>query len=321
MENRIKELYQQYLSGQLSQADFEQLQHDVNTVSDEELWDIMCDNYSMTAETAKMNCETQQRMLKNIHAKIKRKKLYALAYECLRYASMLVLIVSLVGGSYWWLTSSTAPTPNYTYVNVLPGNKSKITLPDGTNVTLNGNTQLRYDVEPRKHREVVLMKGEAYFDVAKDANCPFRVHVNDMQIEVLGTQFNVRLNEDAIETALLSGAVQLSSDSLLQDYQLRPGKKSIYRPASHQITICDNDGLTDARWKDGYLAFNSLPFSKVLQEIENWYGVKIQLRNQCLANDKLTGAFYKETLESVLVSLSMQYGFKYKMEREHIIIE
>lgn len=321
MENRIKELYQQYLSGQLSQADFEQLQHDVNTVSDEELWDIMCDNYSMTAETAKMNCETQQRMLKNIHAKIKRKKLYALAYECLRYASMLVLIVSLVGGSYWWLTSSTAPTPNYTYVNVLPGNKSKITLPDGTNVTLNGNTQLRYDVEPRKHREVVLMKGEAYFDVSKDANCPFRVHVNDMQIEVLGTQFNVRLNEDAIETALLSGAVQLSSDSLLQDYQLRPGKKSIYRPASHQITICDNDGLTDARWKDGYLAFNSLPFSKVLQEIENWYGVKIQLRNQCLANDKLTGAFYKETLESVLVSLSMQYGFKYKMEREHIIIE
>ena len=281
----------------------------------------MCDNYSMTAETAKMNCETQQRMLKNIHVKIKRKKLYALAYECLRYASMLVLIVSLVGGSYWWLTSSTAPTPNYTYVNVLPGNKSKITLPDGTNVTLNGNTQLRYDVEPRKHREVVLMKGEAYFDVAKDANCPFRVHVNDMQIEVLGTQFNVRLNEDAIETALFSGAVQLSSDSLLQDYQLRPGKKSIYRPVSHQITICDNDGLTDARWKDGYLAFNSLPFSKVLQEIENWYGVKIQLRNQCLANDKLTGAFYKETLESVLVSLSMQYGFKYKMEREHIIIE
>lgn len=321
MENRIEELYQQYLSGQLSQADFEQLQHDVTTVSDEELWDIMCDNYSMTAETAKMNCETQQRMLKNIHAKIKRKKLYALAYECLRYASMLVLIVSLVGGSYWWLTSLTAPTPNYTYVNVLPGNKSKLTLPDGTNVTLNGNSQLRYDVEPKKHREVVLMKGEAYFDVAKDANCPFRVHVNDMQIEVLGTQFNVRLNEDAIETALFSGAVQLSSDSLLQDYQLRPGKKSIYRPVSHQITICDNDGLTDARWKDGYLAFNSLPFSKVLQEIENWYGVKFQLRNQHLANDKLTGAFYKETLESVLISLSMQYGFKYRMEHEHIIIE
>ena len=321
MENRIEELYQQYLSGPLSQADFEQLQHDVNTVSDEELWDIMCDNYSMTAETAKMNCETQQRMLKNIHAKIKRKKLYALAYECLRYASMLVLIVSLVGGSYWWLTSSTAPTPNYTYVSVLPGNKSKLTLPDGTSVTLNGNSQLRYDVEPKKHREVVLMKGEAYFDVAKDANCPFRVHVNDMQIEVLGTQFNVRLNEDAIETALFSGAVQLSSDSLLQDYQLRPGKKSIYRPVSHQITICDNDGLTDARWKDGYLAFNSLPFSKVLQEIENWYGVKFQLRNQHLANDKLTGAFYKETLESVLISLSMQYGFKYRMEHEHIIIE
>lgn len=321
MENRIKELYQQYLSGQLSQADFEQLQHDITTVSDEELWNVMCDSFSATTDTAKMNCKTQQRILKNIHSKIKRKTLRALAYKCLRYASMLLLIVSLVGGSYWWLKSSAATTQNYTYVSVLPGNKSKITLPDGTSVFLNGNSQLRYNVVPKKHREVVLMKGEAYFDVAKDATCPFHVHINDMQIEVLGTQFNVRLDDGAIETALFSGAVQLSSDSLLKNYQLRPGKKSIYRPVSHQITICDNDGLTDARWKDGYLAFNSLPFSKVLQEIENWYGVKIQLRNQCLANDKLTGAFYKETLESVLVSLSMQYGFKYKMEREHIIID
>jgi len=204
---------------------------------------------------------------------------------------------------------------------VKAGSKSVITLPDGTHVSLNGNSQLRYNVVPKAHREVVLMKGEAYFDVAKDASCPFRVHVNDMQIEVLGTTFNVRCHSGEIETALFSGAVRLSAKGLRQAYQLLPGKKSIYQPASHNIEICNNDGASDGRWKDGYLAFSSKPLGEVLHEIENWYGVTIQLRNQHLANDLLTGSFYHETLESVLHSLSMQYGFKYRVNRGYVVIE
>ena len=62
-----------------------------------------------------------------------------------------------------------------------------------------------------------------------------------MQIEVLGTEFNVRYHEDAIETALFSGAVRLTSEALKEDYRLYPGKKSIYKLVSHQFKICDND--------------------------------------------------------------------------------
>ena len=165
------------------------------------------------------------------------------------------------------------------------------------------------------------MKGEAYFDVAKDANCPFRVHVNDMQIEVLGTKFNVRCHSGEVETALFSGAVRLSAKGLPQSYRLFPGRKSIYQSAAHSMEICDNDNGCDGRWKDGYLAFNSKPLNEVLQEIENWYGVSIQLRNKKLADDLLTGAFYHETLESVLYSLSMQYKFKYSVSHGNVVIE
>ena len=321
MDKRIDDLYQQYLSGQLSAEDFEELQCKVTKATDEELWNLMCEDFSMSSELAEMSEESQQRIWQRIHAEIQKGRRRRLIYTFLRYAAVVVVVLSLLGGGYWGLRSLNSATPVYTYVNVKAGSKSVITLPDGTHVSLNGNSQLRYNVVPKVHREVVLMKGEAYFDVAKDASCPFRVHVNDMQIEVLGTTFNVRCHSGEIETALFSGAVRLSAKGLRQAYQLLPGKKSVYQPASHNIEICDNDGASDGRWKDGYLAFSSKPLGEVLHEIENWYGVTIQLRNRHLANDLLTGSFYHETLESVLHSLSMQYGFKYRVNRGYVVIE
>ena len=74
--------------------------------------------------------------------------------------------------------------------NVKPGSKSEIILPDGTKVQLNGATTIRYDVNDTEQR-LVHLSGEAFFDVAKSPDCPFRVMVNDFQIEVLGTSFNV----------------------------------------------------------------------------------------------------------------------------------
>lgn len=321
MEKRIEELYQQYLSGQLSQSDFEQLQRKVVQTSDEDLWNLMCGEFSSSASSAKMEDASQQRILQQLQQQIRRSQRWQLVRRLLRRASVVILLVSVLSGSIWWLRSQHAKTPIYTYVSVKAGSKSTITLPDGTHVSLNGNSQLRYHVVPEEQREVELLRGEAYFDVTKDANCPFHVRVNDMQIEVLGTRFNVRCHEGVVETALFSGAVQLSAAGLSQVYQLVPGRKSVYSVVNHQMNICDNDSTTDARWKDGYLAFSSQPLSEVLQEIENWYGVTIELRNQKLADDLLTGAFYHETLESVLYSLSLQYKFKYQIKHNHILIE
>ena len=321
MDKRIEELYQRYLAGELTPSELEDLKRQVPFVSDEELWNLMCEDFSSSSESARMTYESQQKVLRNIHEEIRKDKWHSRARRLLRIASMLILIISLAAGSYLWYESFTPTAPVYTYVSVKAGNKSTITLPDGTRVSLNGNSQLRYNVVPSKHREVVLRKGEAYFDVTKDPSCPFRVKVNDMQIEVLGTQFNVRYHKGVIETALFTGAVRLSSSAFAKDYRLYPGKKSIYQLASHHVTICDNDGSTDARWKDGYLAFNSQPLGEVLKEVENWYGVTIQIRNHHLPKDKLTGAFYHETLESVLHSLSMQYGFKYHINHDHVTIE
>ena len=216
MGKRIEDLYQQYLLGQLSREDFEELQQKVAHTTDDELWNLMCEDFSLSSEFAEMSHESQQRILHGLQSKIRKEQHRKFVHKLLRYASVIVVIVSLLGGGYWGLKSLSQSAPVYTYVNVKAGSKSVITLPDGTHVSLNGNSQLRYNVAPGEHREVVLMKGEAYFDVAKDANCPFRVHVNDMQIEVLGTKFNVRCHSGEVETALFSGAVRLSAKGLPQ---------------------------------------------------------------------------------------------------------
>ncbi len=194
-------------------------------------------------------------------------------------------------------------------------------MPDGTRVDLNGGTQLRYDVVPGKRREVLLCSGEAFFDVAKDANCPFHVRANGMQVEVLGTRFNVKTMNGRVETALFSGSVRLTSDKLAKGYRMQPGQKAVYLDGKGSLTWMPNDMHRDAGWKDGYLVFSSTPLTEVLQQVANWYGVHFVLARPRIGGDLLTGSFHNETLESVLHSLSLQYGFKYRKQGKDIIVE
>lgn len=109
--------------------------------------------------------------------------------------------------------------------NVKPGSKSEIILPDGTKVQLNGATTIRYDVNDTEQR-LVHLSGEAFFDVAKSPDCPFRVMVNDFQIEVLGTSFNVNTyKKDVIETSLLTGKLKYPAALSRTNIRLLPVKK------------------------------------------------------------------------------------------------
>ena len=117
MEKRIEELYQQYLSGQLSQSDFEQLQRKVVQTSDEDLWNLMCGEFSSSASSAKMEDASQQRILQQLQQQIRRSQRWQLVRRLLRRASVVILLVSVLSGSIWWLRSQHAKTPIYTYVN------------------------------------------------------------------------------------------------------------------------------------------------------------------------------------------------------------
>ncbi|MFC2711391.1 FecR family protein [Hoylesella oralis] len=316
MSEQINNLYDRYLKGRLSEKDFKKFQQEVEKASDDELWQMMYENFSSTSCAVEMSPIVKDEILHLIKKKVKRERIY----KMLRYvAAVLILLVSF-SGVYLWLEPASKEQLLPAIVNVAPGNKATIVLPDGTKVALNSNTELQYDVVPGEHREVKLSHGEAYFEVKKDTDCPFHVSVGDMKVEVLGTRFNVKAGYDRVETSLLSGSVRLSGNRLAQKYMLIPGEKSVYRRSNHSMSIVQNDVYQDVGWKDGYLVFNSLPLKEVLKLIENWYGVTIHLMDERSANDLLTGSFHQEPLECVLSSLSMQYGFKFQIRKNEIIV-
>ena len=278
---------------------------------------MMCLDFVNASEATRMPSEAKQNLLANIEQETQTKRKPWLV----RYvAAAVVALVVLVGG-YAWYAMNDASASHFATITVKPGQKASAVLPDGTRIDLNGGTKLCYDVVPGEHREVILNSGEAFFDVAKDANCPFHVRVKGMQVEVLGTRFNVKTTRERVETALFSGAVRLTANNLNRPYRMKPGQKAVYTASTAALKWMPNDLHRDAGWKEGYLVFSSTPLNDVLQQIANWYGVQLQLARPRIGGDLLTGSFYNETLESVLHSLSMQYGFTYRKQGDKIIVE
>jgi len=204
---------------------------------------------------------------------------------------------------------------------VAPGNRASIVLPDGTKVSLNSGTDLEYDVKAGARRYVNLLRGEAFFEVAKDKSHPFRVSTGDMNIQVLGTTFNVKAGDSQIEASLFTGKIQIDGEKIAQAVTLNPGEKAVYTKKDHKIVVGSNATEYEMRWKDGYLVFESTPLKDVLARIGEWYGVKIRYTGHKYSHDLLSGTFHNEPLQSVLKTLSMQYGFKYQMIENEIIVK
>ncbi|MDB5089035.1 MAG: hypothetical protein JWR09_3029 [Mucilaginibacter sp.] len=239
-----------------------------------------------------------------------------------------------------WLQKTTKPTI-----------KSVITLADGTVVTLNSATTLKYpDSFSGKTREVYL-DGEAYFDVHKDHEHPFIIHTNKMNVRVLGTSFNVKSyqSEFLSETTLIRGSIEVTLNDRPSDrIILKPKEKLIVqnnifirkkiniaadssspesigkgtRYSLTNLTYFPNNDKTiiETSWVQNKLVFSDKDFSQLSDQLERWYGMKIVFENEHVKQYKFTGLFEKETLPQALDALKMIEHFNYKIENSTVYI-
>lgn len=315
MSKNIKELYAKYVEDKLSSEEIASFMQEVGATSDDELWALMQQHHAFGAEEA-MEETVKDRQRAFFEEQIQPGE----GWRLWRYAAAIVVLFVSVTLAYWYFSVHLQQYA-MTEVAAAAGNQVTLRLPDGSRVRLNSGSLLQYAVVAGKHREVNLVRGESFFDVAKDPQCPFKVMVQGMEIEVLGTTFNVRSLSNRVETALFTGKVKLNVGDGDAAYQLSPGEKAIYQPTNRQMRFAKADALLDAGWKEGYLSFKSAPLIEVLRQIEQRYGVKIRLMDDKLKGDLLTGSFRHETLESVLTSLSIQYGFSYEAGQDEIRIK
>ncbi|MPL98331.1 hypothetical protein SDC9_44533 [bioreactor metagenome] len=171
--------------------------------------------------------------------------------------------------------------------------------------------------------EMLYLRAKPFFEVMKDKSKPFIVQVGELNIEVLGTSFNVSsYGEDSfIETSLLEGSIKLYGKNLPHAYQLKPSQKAIYNTKTKTIQIGSTNNEYETAWMQDRLVFESEPLERVIDKIERWYGITIDLQCPEIARDKISGSFNGEQLTYVLEALKIQYNVDYSIRGDDVVIK
>lgn len=190
---------------------------------------------------------------------------------------------------------------------VIPyGNQSKLTLSDNTVVWLNAGSRLVYPTTFTGKTREVLLFGEAYFEVAKNAEKPFIVKTSDVQIKVLGTHFNVSAyaEDKMIQTVLQEGSVELrKNDSGIfgERIVLKPNQMASFSKSTSETALYDVDASYYTLWTKGLLSFDEVDFDKILKKVERFYNITVDFSEPALGTIRISGKLdLKGTREEVL---------------------
>jgi len=236
------------------------------------------------------------------------------------------------------------------------GSRTKLLLPDSTQVWLNSGSKLTYDKTYGNGTREVSLSGEAYFDVVKNPAHPFIIHTGSINIKVLGTAFNVKSfpNEKNIETSLIRGSIEVT-------FKNRPSEKIILKPNEKLVTANEelvkdstqqkllaektallpsksqgrqeplvlvshltyephDSTIVETSWMDNKLIFRSETFDELAIKMERWYGISIRFTDEDIKPRRLTGVFENESLQQALKALQLITPFTYKMNKSEVII-
>ncbi len=205
------------------------------------------------------------------------------------------------------------------------GKQSKIILSDGSMVWLNSGTTMLYPQEFRGKKREIYLIGEAYFEVSENKSKPFVVHTHDIEIEVLGTAFNVLAYEENtnVEAVLVEGSVKVgrSDDHILRNKSivLSPGQMASYSKKDKSISTEDVNTEPYISWKDGYFLCESISLQNLTQKLSRYYNKQIIVSNDALIQRKFSGKLEnREELEDILEIICLSKRLSYVRENENL---
>lgn len=215
----------------------------------------------------------------------------------------------------------------YNTLKVPYGKRFDLVLSDNTQVILNAGSSLKYPVQfiKGKSREVYL-SGEAFFKVAKDTIHPFVVNTKGLDINVLGTVFNVSAyrEDSSMNVVLTEGSVKVRlkgmQGALDKPTLLMPGHMAVWEKSQKNITTDPVDVSDHIAWVNGKIVFKDKPFLKILKILERHYNVSIKNNYNFLNDQKFLAKFDSETIEEVLRSFQKSEDFSFVIDGNKIEI-
>ena len=214
-----------------------------------------------------------------------------------------------------------ASEPQYNVLSIPRGADYSLILSDGTKIFLNAESELRYPVRFNGRERKVFLKGEAYFDVARDTLKPFIVNAQQLDIEVLGTAFNVMAYTDLpkIETTLERGCVRVKSEN--NRLILHPGMQAIYQKDKATLQSREVNTQLYTSWKDAKIIFEELRLEDLLQKLSRWYDFNIFYLNSSVKDIRLTGSISKhEHISTILELLETMGKVKFTIHNRTITV-
>ena len=179
------------------------------------------------------------------------------------------------------LADGTTKEIGYNTINVPYGGTYTVELCDGTKVYLNSGTTLEFPSRFDGKVRSVILKGEAYFDVARNVSKPFVVEVDEMKVKVLGTSFNVKsyVDEPGVYTTLVEGSVAILRDGQ-PEKKIKPGEQAYYNKSVGTLSVSPVDVDEFTAWKDGLFCFKDIALEEILRIVSRWYDLEIFYMNQ-----------------------------------------
>lgn len=246
-------------------------------------------------------------------------------WRAVKYAAGLLLLLA-AGGVLWFSASSYyAHSGELLECSVANGATGGLTLSDGTRVRLNAGSTVLY---PRTFsrfasRREVYLEGEAHFEVSKDAEHPFIVHVGNLRIRVLGTRFNVKayVCDENVTTTLEEGKVSVSNDR--QSALLKPNEQLIYNRINGQMRKTSVDSERYKAWMEGRLVFDQEPLGRVIADVCRKYNVEIDVAPSVDTTRRYTMSFRNdEGVDDVMNVITKIAGnLTYQHEHGRIVLK
>jgi ferric-dicitrate binding protein FerR (iron transport regulator) len=220
-------------------------------------------------------------------------------------------------------TGNTSAEPVYNTISTPRGGQYQLILADGSKVWLNASSSLRYPAFFAGSARKVELTGEGYFEVAKNATMPFHVQVNNMDVEVLGTHFNINsyTDEPVIRTTLLEGSVIVKSAGRDQNSAiLKPGEQAVLSGDNSPLTIHHSPDLDEVMaWKNGLFQFKAADIKTVLRQAERWYDVQFEYKENIPA--RFSGQISRSAnADQLLKILELTGKVKFEYQGKTIIV-
>lgn len=324
--HEIETLTQKYLQGETSEAENQQLVQWIHEsqenkkyfFAEKDIWDTL----GLHSNQKSYETDLELEMLKD---RLATNPVPRIGYlnTFLRIAAMLIFAFGLGWGTRFISFKKDQPVVAATMQEIFvpKGQVNQLFLADGTRIWINSETRIIAPSQFASNERVVKLSGEAFFEVAKDKNRPFKVEVNGQQIEVLGTSFNVRAyaNSDEIETTLETGQIKLQTGK--QITMLKPGEQSIFNKTSSRLSVATVDPLTASSWKSGRYEFQNKDLLEVFKLVEHWYDVEITADEAYFKGMHFSGVIKRnKDAKHFLELLSSSVPIKYEIKSDKIKI-